>query len=74
MPYILVMQVLALALLENSVAMPQSRYWSLALVPIVVLAAHLGIAVFRKLGSRQFSSAVHLLLTIAGVTLAAKFA
>lgn len=73
-PYIFVMQVVALALLESRVAIPESHSSSLALVPIVVLAAHLGIAVFRKLSNRQFNCMVYLMLTVAGITLLAKFA
>ena len=73
-PYILVMQVLALALLETCVAMPQSRAASIVLVPIVVLAAHLGMGVFRKLSNRQFNRLVYVLLAVAGLTLVAKFA
>jgi uncharacterized membrane protein YfcA len=73
-PYILVMQVVALALLEAWVAPPRSDHSSLVLVPIVVLAAHLGMAVFRKLSNRQFNCVVYLLLAFAGLTLVAKFA
>jgi hypothetical protein len=42
-------------------------------VPIVVLAAHLGMAVFRKLSNRQFNCVVYVLLAFAGLTLVAKF-
>jgi uncharacterized membrane protein YfcA len=73
-PYILAMQVVALALLEAWVAPPQSHYSSLVLVPIVVLAAHLGMAAFRKLNNRQFNCVVYLLLASAGLSLVAKFA
>jgi uncharacterized membrane protein YfcA len=73
-PYILAMQVVALALLEAWIAPPQSHSSSLVLVPIVVLAAHLGMAVFRKLSNRQFNCVVYAFLAIAGLTLVAKFA
>lgn len=73
-PYILAMQVLAFVLLRSSVPMPQSRPSALFFVPIVMLAAHLGLAVFRKLSNRQFNYAVHCLLIAAGLTLVAKFA
>jgi hypothetical protein len=39
---------------------------------IVVLAAHLGIAVFRKLSNRQFNCVVYGLLVAAGLTLVMK--
>jgi hypothetical protein len=39
----------------------------------VLLAAHLGIAVFRKLSNGQFNRVVYCLLIVAGATLAAKF-
>jgi uncharacterized membrane protein YfcA len=73
-PYILAMQLLALALLESSVPTSPSGDSALVFVPIVVLAAHLGIAVFRKLSNRQFNCAVYGLLIAAGLTLTAKFA
>lgn len=71
-PYILVMQLLALALLQSSAPAPRSRLSILILVPIVVLAAHLGIAVFRKLSNRQFNCVVYGLLVAAGLTLVMK--
>jgi len=72
-PYILAMQLVALALLHSSAPAAQSRPSVLVLVPTVVLAAHLGIAVFRKLSNRQFNCVVHGLLIAAGATLLAKY-
>lgn len=72
-PYILVMQLLALALLRSSVSMEQSGPSVVLFVPIVILAAHLGLALFRKLSNRQFNYAVYGLLIVAGLTLVAKF-
>jgi len=72
-PYILMMQLLALALLRSSVPMEQSRPSAVLFVPIVILAAHLGLALFRKLSNRQFNYAVYGLLIAAGLTLVAKF-
>lgn len=73
-PFILVMQLLALALLQSSVPTAHSRPTVLLFVPIVTLAAHLGIAVFHKLSNRQFNCAVYGLLIAAGLTLAARVA
>jgi uncharacterized membrane protein YfcA len=53
--------------------MPQLGSTALVLVPGVVLAAHLGIAVFRKLSNQQFNRVVYGLLVAAGVTLVMKF-
>ena len=73
-PYILAMQLLAFVLLRSSVPMPESRPSALFFVPVVMLAAHLGLAVFRKLSNRQFNYMVYCLLVVAGFTLVAKFA
>jgi len=72
-PYILAMQLVALALLHSSVPAAPSRPSALILVPTAMLAAHLGIAVFRKLSNRQFNYMVYGLLIAAGVTLLAKY-
>jgi uncharacterized membrane protein YfcA len=72
-PYILAMQLVAIALLQSSAPLPQLGPTALVLVPSVVLAAHLGIAVFRKLSNRQFNRVVYGLLVAAGVTLLVKF-
>ena len=72
-PYILAMQLVALALLQSARPMPQLGSTALVVVPGVVLAAHLGIAVFRKLSNQQFNRVVYGLLVAAGVTLVMKF-
>ena len=73
-PYILAMQLVALALLQSSAPAAQPQSAALfVLVPSVLLAAHLGIAVFRKLSNRQFNQIVYGLLVAAGVTLVIKF-
>jgi len=72
-PYILAMQLVALALLQSSAPASLPGAAVIVLVPGVLLAAHLGIAVFRKLSNGQFNRVVYCLLIVAGATLAAKF-
>jgi uncharacterized membrane protein YfcA len=72
-PYILAMQLVALALLQSSAPASLPGAATLLLVPSALLAAHLGIAVFRKLSNAQFNRVVYGLLIAAGLTLAMKF-
>jgi uncharacterized membrane protein YfcA len=72
-PYILAMQLVALALLQSSAPASVPGAATLLLVPSALLAAHLGIAVFRKLSNAQFNRVVYGLLIAAGLTLAMKF-
>jgi uncharacterized membrane protein YfcA len=68
-PYILVMQLLALAFLERRAPTGLTLTSLLALVPVALLAAHLGVAVFRKLTNKQFNRLVYCLLIVAGASL-----
>jgi uncharacterized membrane protein YfcA len=68
------MQLVALALLQSSAPASLPGAATLLLVPSALLAAHLGIAVFRKLSNAQFNRVVYGLLIAAGLTLVMKFA
>lgn len=71
-PYILVLQLMALACLRTTTTVHGA--WSqLALhVPVVLLAAYIGLALFKKLTHRQFTLVVYGLLVVSGLSLLAK--
>lgn len=68
-PYILTMQLMALAWM---LAGPQGVAWSAATwtaIPATLLGAQLGLSVFRRLTSAQFNRAVYGLLLVSGLVL-----
>jgi uncharacterized protein len=68
-PYILAMQVVALVALGFQVPGVIGRETLLLYMPLALLAACLGFAVFRRLSTRQFTVAVNAMLLVSGVAL-----
>jgi uncharacterized membrane protein YfcA len=71
-PYILLMQLLVLACMQSHAVKLRVDTATAAYLAAALLAAHLGIAVFRTLNNRQFGIVVHCLLIVSGVSLATK--
>jgi uncharacterized membrane protein YfcA len=70
-PYILAMQILAIACL-GATAPSRIPLESLFLMPVALVAAHLGFAIFRRLTTPQFNFVFQGLLIVAGVSLLAQ--
>jgi uncharacterized protein len=68
-PYILIMQLEALAFLHWQVPAVLSPEVFVLYMPLALLAACAGLSVFRRLTSRQFSLAVNALLLVSGIAL-----
>jgi len=66
------MQLLVLACRRSHAITLRVDTAAAAYLAAALLAAHLGIVVFRRLNNRQFGIAVHCLLIVSGVSLAAK--
>jgi uncharacterized membrane protein YfcA len=71
-PYILIMQLAAVAWLRaESVPFVQAGT-AIPCVAVALLAAHLGFAVFRRLGNEQFARIIAALLAVSGAALLAR--
>ena len=71
-PYILLMQILVLACMRSRAVSLNLDTAMITYLAAALLAAHLGIAVFRALTNRQFCLIVHGLLIVSGLALALK--
>jgi uncharacterized protein len=71
-PYILLMQLLVLACMQSHAINLGIDIATAAYLAAALLAAHLGITVFRKLTNKQFGVVVHCLLIVSGVSLTSK--
>jgi uncharacterized membrane protein YfcA len=70
-PYILVMQLITLVAMRAAhVAVHLDAAW-IGYVAAVLFAAHVGMAVFRSLGNRQFACLVNALLMVSGAVMIA---
>ena len=70
-PYILLMQVLALAMLGSAGAWHSSDLALLGYAPAALLGAYAGLQLFRRMTDVQFSLALYLLLIVSGAALIA---
>lgn len=68
-PFILAMQLESLACLSLAAPAALSFETVALFVPMALLAACAGLAVFRRLTTRQFALMVHSLLVVSGVSL-----
>lgn len=68
-PYILVMQLAALAYLGFQAPETIGLNAFVLYVPLALMGASLGLAVFRRLSTRQFTLAVNALLLVSGIAL-----
>jgi hypothetical protein len=68
-PYILAMQLAALACLGFQAPGAIAAEAFVVYVPLALMAASLGLAVFRRLSTRQFALAVNALLLVSGIAL-----
>jgi hypothetical protein len=68
-PYILAMQLVALATLGFQAPGAIGLEALLVYVPLALIAACLGLAVFRRMSTRQFTLAVNALLLVSGIAL-----
>jgi uncharacterized membrane protein YfcA len=71
-PYILIMQLAAVAWLRAEAVPFVNAGTAVPCVAVALLAAYLGLAVFRRLGNRQFTRIVAALLAASGVSLLAR--
>ncbi len=71
-PYILVMQLAAVAWLRAEAVPFVQAGTAIPCVAVALLAAHLGLAAFRRLGNEQFARIVAALLAISGAALLAR--
>lgn len=71
-PYILLMQLWVLACMHSHAIELRADAATATYLAAALLAAHLGVAVFRALTNKQFSIVVHCLLIVSGVSLVAK--
>jgi uncharacterized membrane protein YfcA len=71
-PYILIMQLAAVALMRAEAVPFVEAGTAVPCVAVALLAAHLGLAVFRRLGNQQFARIVAALLAVSGVSLLAR--
>ena len=68
-PYILAMQAAALACLRTQTPAELPGGIVLVYVPVAVMGAMLGLAIFRRLSNRHFNWAVNVLLLVSGIAL-----
>lgn len=68
-PYILIIQLAAVAWMRAEAVPFVTAGTAVPCVAVALLAAHLGIAVFRRLGNRQFARIVAALLALSGLSL-----
>jgi uncharacterized membrane protein YfcA len=72
-PFILIMQLSAIALMTVPGVAPQGRpafdFGGIAYVPVMFLGTTLGLAFFRQLNDRQFALVVNLLMAVSGLAL-----
>ena len=68
-PYILIMQLAAVALMRAEAVPFVEANTAIPCVAVALLAAHPGLLVFRRLGNPQFARIVAALLAISGVSL-----
>jgi uncharacterized membrane protein YfcA len=71
-PYILLMQIIVLSCMHSRAVSLDLNTAMIAYLAVALLAAHLGIAVFRALTNRQFCLIIHGLLIVSGVSLVLK--
>ena len=70
-PYILLMQLLAVAVLGSAGAWDSSDLALLGYAPAALLGAYAGLQLFRRMTDHQFSVALYLLLIVSGAALVA---